>query len=241
MNDSSKLTILMPCLNEEENIGYCIEQAQQYFGRCSERARGNYAFSGEILIVDNGSTDRSVEIAKAHGAKVIPEPRRGYGRALRTGLAQARGEVIIFGDCDSTYDFIHLDPLYRPLAEGRVDFMTGNRFGKKSGKPLMEEGAMSLTHKIGVPFLSICGRIRYRVGITDFHCGLRGIRRDALERCEFHTDGMEFATEMIAEASRKGLRIGQVSVPFRKSRKERTEKLRTVRDGLRHLWYIVKS
>ena len=239
--EKTDLTILMPCLNEEENIGYCIAQAQKYLSACAQKAGTGRSFTGEVLIVDNGSTDRSVGIAKAHGARVVREPRRGYGRALRTGLKRARGDVIIFGDCDSTYDFLHLDPLYRPLAEGRADFMTGNRFGKRGGKPVMEEGAMSLSHRIGVPFLSICGRIRYRVGITDFHCGLRGIRRDALERCAFHTDGMEFATEMIAEAARRGLRIGQVSVPLRKSRKERTEKLRTVRDGLRHLWYIVKS
>lgn len=218
----------MPCLNEEANIGYCIDQAREYLD-----SRG---VSGEILIVDNNSTDRSGGIADEHGATVIKEHRRGYGRALRTGLAAAQGKVIIFGDCDSTYDFANLDPLYQPLAENKVDFMTGDRFGGQ-----MEEGAMSWSHKLGVPFLSWCGRVKFGVQIHDWHCGIRGIRKDALERLTLKTDGMEFATEMIAEASRKDLHIGEVSVPLKRARGERKEKLRTIRDGLRHLWYIIKA
>ncbi len=231
MNETAgtvRLTILMPCLNEESNIAFCINQAKEYIGR-----RG---LSGEVLIVDNDSADRSAEIAKALGASVITEKRRGYGRALRTGLAAAAGEVIIFGDCDTTYDFSALDPIYEPLAEGAVDFMTGDRFAGQ-----MEKGAMSLSHRLGVPFLSWCGRMKFRARIQDWHCGIRGIRKDALEKLSLHTDGMEFATEMIAEAARQGLRIGEVSVPLRVSRFEREEKLRTIRDGLRHLWYILRA
>ncbi len=222
------LTILMPCLNEEENIAFCIEQAQKYLS--------SWKISGEILVVDNDSADRSAEIATEHGATVIKEPRRGYGRALRTGLAAAKGKVIIFGDCDSTYEFANLDPLYLPLAENKVDFMTGDRFGGQ-----MEEGAMSWSHKLGVPFLSWCGRMKFGVKIHDWHCGIRGIRKDALQKLNLKTDGMEFATEMIAEASRKGLRIGEVSVPLKKAQNERQEKLRTIRDGFRHLWYIFRA
>ena len=218
----------MPCLNEEANIGYCIDQAREYLD-----SRG---VSGEILIVDNNSTDRSGGIADEHGATVIKEYRRGYGRALRTGLDAAKGEIIIFGDCDSTYDFANLDPLYQPLAENKADFMTGDRFAGQ-----MEDGAMSWSHKLGVPFLSSCGRVKFGVQIHDWHCGIRGIRKDALERLTLKTDGMEFATEMIAEASRKDLRIGEVSVPLKRARGERKEKLRTIRDGLRHLWYIIKA
>lgn len=222
------ITILMPCLNEESNIAFCIEQAQAYI-----YFRG---LSGEILVVDNDSTDRSAEYATAHGATVFTERQRGYGRALRTGLAAAKGEVIIFGDCDSTYDFANLDPLYQPLTDNKVDFMTGDRF---SGQ--MEEGAMSWSHKLGVPFLSWCGRMKFGVKIHDWHCGIRGIRKDALQKLNLQTDGMEFATEMIAEASRKGLRIGEVSVPLKRAQNERQEKLRTIRDGFRHLWYIVRA
>lgn len=222
------LSILMPCLNEEANIAFCIDEAQSYLSSRS--------LSGEILIVDNNSTDASATIARSHGARVLSEPTPGYGRALRTGLAEANGDVIIFGDCDSTYDFENLDPLYIPLAAGDVDFMTGDRFGG-----LMEDGAMSWSHRLGVPFLSWCGRVKFHVSIHDWHCGLRGIRKDALDRLELTTNGMEFATEMIAETSRKGLRIGEASVPLRKAQGEREEKLRTVRDGLRHLWFIIRA
>ena len=222
------LTILMPCLNEEENIAFSITQAKNYISSRN--------LSGEILVVDNNSTDRSAQIAEELGARVVEEPRRGYGRALRTGLSAAIGDVIIFGDCDSTYDFSDLDPLYLPLATGEYDFMTGDRFAGQ-----MEKGAMSFSHRLGVPFLSWCGRVKFGVKIHDWHCGIRGIRKDALEKIELKTDGMEFATEMIAEVSRKGLRIGEVSVPLRKSVAERHEKLRTVRDGFRHLWFIIRA
>ena len=223
-----ELTILMPCLNEEANIGYCIDQAKGYLHR-----RG---IAGEILIVDNDSSDRSVEIARNCGANVLLEPRRGYGQALRTGLEAAKGNVIIFGDCDSTYDFTNLDPFYEPLTDGTVDFITGDRFAG-----LMEEGAMSFSHRLGVPFLSWCGRVKFGINIHDWHCGIRGITKTAYQKLNLQTDGMEFATEMIAEASRKGLKIAEVPVPLRKSLCERKEKLRTVRDGVRHLWYIVRG
>ena len=232
------LTILMPCLNEEENIAFCIKEAETYLASIRDRFR----HTGEILIVDNNSTDRSASIAKKCGARVVAETRPGYGRALRTGLRKARGSVIIFGDCDSTYDFGNLDPLYLPLSENRADFVTGNRLGRdESGNPTMELGAMSFSHRLGVPFLSWCGRVKFGVRITDFHCGIRGIRKDAARKCRYRTTGMEFATEMIAEAKRRDLRIGEAPVPLRVSRVKRTEKLRTVRDGFRHLLYILRA
>ena len=226
------LTILMPCLNEEENIAFSIRQAHSYLFSINDR----FNHTGEILIVDNNSTDRSAAIAKDCGARVVSVMRPGYGRALRTGLRKAYGNVIIFGDCDSTYDFSNLDLIYLPLAENKYDFVTGDRFAGQ-----MEDGAMSCSHKLGVPFLSLCGRVKFGVKIHDWHCGIRGIRKDALKKCQFRTTGMEFATEMIAEASRKGLRIGEVSVPLKKAQEDRTEKLRTIRDGLRHLWYIMRA
>ena len=228
MEHEMDLTILMPCLDEEENIAFCVDQAMAYIR--------NHNLMGEVLVVDNDSTDNSADIAASHGATVISEHRRGYGRALRTGLAAAEGDVIIFGDCDSTYDFSNLDPIYQPLAENKADFMTGDRFAGQ-----MEDGAMSFSHRLGVPFLSWCGRVKFGVKIHDWHCGIRGIRKDALQKLNLQTDGMEFATEMIAEASRKGLRIGEVSVPLKRAQNERQEKLRTIRDGFRHLWYIFRA
>lgn len=226
------LTILMPCLNEEENCAFSIRQSKTYLSSIYKR----FGHTGEVLIVDNNSTDRSAAIAEECGARVVSELRQGYGRALRTGLRKAHGNVIIFGDCDSTYDFSNLDSIYLPLAENKYDFITGDRFAGQ-----MEDGAMSWSHKLGVPFLSWCGRVKFSVKIHDWHCGIRGIRKDALKKCRFRTTGMEFATEMIAEASRKDLRIGEVSVPLKKAQEERTEKLRTIRDGLRHLWYIMRA
>lgn len=232
------LTILMPCLNEEENIAFCINEAKSYLASVLVR----FGHIGEILIVDNNSKDRSAYIAKECGARVVTEAHQGYGCALRTGLRKARGSVIIFGDCDSTYDFGDLDSIYLPLAENRADFVTGNRLGvDESGDPTMEPGAMSLSHKLGVPFLSWCGRAKFRVRITDFHCGIRGIRKDAVRKCRYRTTGMEFATEMIAEAKKRGLRIEEVTVPLRVSKVKRREKLKTVRDGIRHFLYIVKA
>ena len=226
------LTILMPCLNEEENCTFSIQQAQTYLSSILDR----FGHVGEVLLIDNNSTDRSAAIAKDCGARVVTEPRPGYGRALRTGLRKARGDVIIFGDCDSTYDFSDLDSIYLPLSECKYDFITGDRFAGQ-----MEDGAMSWSHKLGVPFLSWFGRVKFGVKIHDWHCGIRGIRRDALQKLSLQTDGMEFATEMIAEASRKGLRIGEVSVPLKRAQNERQEKLRTIRDGFRHLWYIFRA
>jgi len=226
------LTILMPCLNEEENIASSISSAQSYLS--SIRDRWNH--TGEILIVDNNSTDRSAAIASECGARVIKEDRRGYGNALIAGLKDAKGSVIIYGDCDSTYDFRNLDSVYLPLINAEADFITGNRFAG-----LMEPGSMSLSHRLGVPFLSWCGRIKSGVQIHDWHCGLRGIRKDALKSIHLTSAGMEFASEIIVEAARHKLRILEVSVALRKAENTRNEKLRTVRDGLRHLWYIIKA
>ncbi len=222
------LTILMPCLNEEENIAFCVDQALLYLQ--------SQHLTGEILVVDNDSTDDSAAIAVSHEARVITEHRRGYGRALRTGLEKARGDVIIFGDCDSTYDFSNLDPIYTPLATGEADFVTGDRFGG-----LMEQGAMSWSHRLGVPFLSICGRLKFGIKIHDWHCGIRGITRTALEKLDLRCDAMEFATEMIAEVARHRLTFKEVSVQLKKAQHNRTEKLRTIRDGFRHLWYILRA
>jgi len=167
---------------------------------------------------------------------VICEPRRGYGRALRTGLEKAQRFIIIFGDSDGTYDFSALDSFYAPLCNGTADLVIGDRLNS-----LMEPEAMPWSHRWGVPFLSWCGRVKFGVPVHDFHCGLRGIRREAVERMSLRTDGMEFATEMIAEAARKKMRIPETPIKLSRPKYVRKEKLRTVRDGLRHLWFILKT
>ena len=213
--ESLELSIVMPCLDEAATVGICIREAMDFL-------REN-RISGEILVVDNGSTDGSAAIARECGARVISQPRRGYGNALQKGIAHSRGSIVILGDCDTTYDFRHLENMYKRLSFGTWDLVIGNRFAGG-----MEKGSMPLSHKWGVRFLSWVGRRRLHTDIYDFHCGLRGLTRGAAEKLEFHTEGMEFATEMIATAVRQGLPVGQTSVALRKCGYPRKSKLRTI-------------
>ena len=226
--ESLDLSVIMPCRNEELTVGICIAAASTFMEIWHIR--------GEIIVVDNDSTDNSAAVAAKHGARVVTEPRKGYGNAIRTGMANSRGRVLIIGDCDTTYDFSGLEVLYQPLSEGRCDVVIGNRYAGG-----MEYGSMPWLHRWGVRFLSFCGRLCFRTDVYDFHCGLRGICRKAAEQLMFHTEGMEFATEMIAEAAQKGLRIMQVPVPLRRCKYNRKSKLRTFRDGLRHLVYMMRN
>lgn len=219
------LTILMPCLNEEKTIGYCLGEAKKFIEK-------RY-INAELLIADNGSTDKSIEIAKSIGARVVKETTKGYGAALRTGLCNSQGRYIIFADCDSTYDFEHLELLYEALVDG-ADAVIGNRFAGG-----FQKDSSSFIHRLGVRFLSQLGRMRFHSDIYDFHCGLRGISRKALEQIEFNTDGFEFATEFIGKLSMDNYRIDSVPVILRKSIVERTPHLKTISDGLRHLTYII--
>lgn len=220
------LTVLMPCLNEEDAVGTCVREAWDYLLKSG--------LSGEVLVVDNGSTDRSAEVASAAGARVISEPRPGYGRAIRTGLAASQGSYIVFGDSDTTYGFSSLDALVGPLRYGTCDMVIGNRFCGS-----MERGATPLSHRIGAEALSLLGRWRYHTNVRDFHCGLRGLTRQTARELPFQTDGMEFATEMIALAATRGLRIAQVPVELRCCTAQRQPKLRAIPDGLRHLSYLL--
>ena len=219
--DSVDLSVVMPCLDEEKTVASCINEVKMFFDE--------NGINGEIIVVDNGSIDNSTRVAKRNGARVFIQKKRGYGIAIRTGLKVAKGSIIIISDCDMTYDLYNLSCIYDPLVTGNYDMMIGDRF--KS----MEKGAMSVSHRIGVRGLSFIGRMRYHVNVKDFHCGLRGITRKGLNKLRFRSDGMEFATEMIAEAADKHLRIGQTGVTLRRCPYARKPKLRTVRDGFRHL------
>lgn len=221
-----ELSIIMPCLNEEKTVGLCVDWAKQFMA--------DYHITGEVLVVDNGSTDASAEEALSHGARVVKEPRRGYGRALRTGMEESLGRVIIMGDADTTYDFLHLQDFYGPVADGTYDMIIGDRFAGG-----IEKGAMPFFHKIGVRILSFLGRKCYHVNVYDFHCGLRGVSRAEVEKLHFCTEGMEFATEMIAKGAAFHLRIGQVATTLKRPVYGRKSKLRTIRDGLLHLRYLL--
>ena len=221
-----ELTILMPCLNESAAVDFCVREAVAYL-----RSRD---IMGEVLIADNGSSDSSRELASAAGARVITVPEKGYGNAIRRGITAAQGQYIILGDCDGSYDFSDLDPILIKLREG-WQLVVGDRF---SGG--IAPGAMPFSHRyFGVPLLSWLGRRRYRVGISDFHCGLRGISREAARKVDFRCSGMEFATEMIGRCADAGFRITQVPVVLRRDLRRGPGHLRTIPDGMRHIMLLL--
>jgi hypothetical protein len=214
----------MPCLNEEETVGVCVEKAVAWLGRSN--------LPGEVLVVDNGSTDRSVEVAQAAGARVIHERRRGYGQAYLRGFSDARGDYIVMGDSDDTYDFSDLDALIAPL-DGGADMVLGNRFAGG-----IAAGAMPWAHRyIGSPIINFVIRLFFGTRIGDSQSGLRAFRRTVPHELGLRSSGMELASEMIVSASRAGLTIAEVPAPYALRRGE--SKLNTVRDGWRHLRYLL--
>jgi len=221
-----ELTILMPCLDEEETIGLCIAKAQQTL-------KAN-AIRGEVLVADNGSTDRSREIAEQLGARVVRVERKGYGAALLGGIAAARGRFVIMGDADDSYDFANLMPFVEELRAGR-DLVMGNRF--RGG---IAPGAMPPLHRyLGNPVLTAFGRLFFKSPSGDFHCGLRGFRREAIERLDLRTTGMEFASEMVVKATLLGLSITEVPTTLSRDGRSRAPHLRSWRDGWRHLRFLL--
>ena len=221
-----ELTILMPCLNEAETLALCIEEAQGFLARSG--------IAGEVLVADNGSTDGSQEIARGLGARVVPISERGYGAALRGGIAAARGRFVIMGDSDNSYDFARLDAFVEAL-RGGADLVMGNRF--RGG---IEKGAMPFLHRyLGNPVLSFIGRLFFRVPTGDFHCGLRGFSRARILELGLTTPGMEFASEMVVRAALAGHRIAEVPTRLRPDGRSRPPHLRTWRDGWRHLRFLL--
>jgi len=216
----------MPCLNEEKTIGVCVEKAFSSF-----REMG---VQGEVIVADNGSTDRSIEIATGLGARIIRQEVRGYGAALSKGIGAARGDIIVMGDADDTYDWSSISAFVRKIDEG-YDLVMGNRF--KGG---IMPGAMPPLHRyIGNPVLSTISRIAFRVPISDFHCGMRAFTREAFEQMKTQTLGMEFATEMIASAAIQRLRICEIPTTLQPDKRGRPPHLRSFRDGWRHLRFIL--
>ena len=185
-------------------------------------------------MADNGSTDGSRELAAAAGARVVPVPLRGYGSALLTGIASAKGEYVVIGDADGTYDFMAIDRFLAKLREG-YDLVMGNRF--KGG---VAPGAMPFLHRwLGNPVLSFLGRLFFGSEVGDFHAGLRGFRRAPILALDLRTTGMEFASEMVVKASVRGLRIREVPVTLAPDKRDRPPHLRTWRDGWRHLRFLL--
>lgn len=220
------VSAVIPCLNEEQTLALCIQKAFRGFAELGVQ--------GEVVVADNGSTDRSVEIARNLGARVINERRKGYGAALLRGISEARGEIIVMADADDSYDWTAIAPFVRKIREG-YDLVMGNRF--KGG---IMDGAMPRLHRyLGNPVLSLIARIAFRTPIGDFHCGMRAFTRAAFERMQLKTTGMEFATEMVANASHQGLRMAEIPVVLYPDKRNRPPHLRSFRDGWRHLRFIL--
>ena len=220
------VSAIIPCLNEERTLGLCIEKAFAAFAK-----RG---IIGEVVVGDNGSTDRSIEIAEGLGARVAHQPIKGYGAAITAAASAARGKFLIMADADDSYDWSQLDPFIDALEAG-ADLVMGNRFAGG-----IEAGAMPPLHRyLGNPVLSAVARSLHRSPIRDFHCGMRGFTREAFSRMGARSPGMEFASEMVINAQRAGLDVREVPIKLYPDKRDRPPHLRSFRDGWRHLRLII--
>jgi len=221
-----ELTVVMPCLNEAETVATCVRKAVRFIA--------DNGIDGEVVVADNGSTDGSRQLAADAGARVVPISERGYGNALMGGIIAARGEYVIMGDADDSYDFTNLMPFVTELRQGR-DLVMGNRF--KGG---IAPGAMPPLHRyLGTPVLSFIGRLFFRSSIGDFNCGLRGFRRGSAIALGLQATGMEFASEMIVKAALANQKISEVPTTLAKDGRSRPPHLNTWRDGWRHLRFLL--
>jgi glycosyltransferase involved in cell wall biosynthesis len=226
MTDQIDVTILMPCLNEAETLSTCIRKA--HIG-CQ-----NAGITYEILVADNGSTDGSPEIARAAGADVIEVPIRGYGAALRAGIQAARGNFIIMGDADDSYDFSEISLFIEKWRKG-YELVMGSRLRGE-----IKPGAMPFLHRwLGNPLLTSLGNLFFWNELSDYHCGLRGFEKQAILDLDLRTNGMEFASEMVIKAVLAGLKITEVPIVLWPDGRSRQPHLRTWRDGWRHLRFML--
>jgi glycosyltransferase involved in cell wall biosynthesis len=220
------VSVVMPCLNEAQTIGVCVAKAQQALTRIG--------IPGEVIVADNGSTDGSIEIAEQAGARVVHQKQKGYGNAYLKGIIEARGQYIIMGDSDNTYDFSEIERFLTPLRDG-YDVVVGNRF-----QGMILQGAMPWHHRyIGNPALSSILNLFFQTGISDAHCGLRALTREAFDTLQLQATGMEFASEMVIKAAQAGLRMTEVPITYAPRPDHSTSKLRSFRDGWRHLRFML--
>lgn len=226
MSDNPELSVVMPCLNESDTIGICVEKAF--------RAMREVGIDGEVIVADNGSTDQSKEIAQSLGARTIDVVERGYGAALMGGIDASRGQFIIMGDCDDSYDFLEIPAFVSQLREG-FDLVQGCRLPRGGGRVM--PGAMPPLHRwVGNPVLSWLVRLMFRIPINDVYCGMRGFTRKLYSKLDLRSHGMEFATEMIIKSGLYRASMSQVPITLHPDgRKNHGPHLRTFRDGWRTL------
>ncbi|HEY2630787.1 MAG TPA: glycosyltransferase family 2 protein [Solirubrobacteraceae bacterium] len=220
---STLVSVVIPCLNEAENIEACVSTALQVLA--------SSGLDGEVLVVDNASEDDSAALAVAAGARVVSEPRRGYGSAYLAGFAAAEGKYIVMADADLTYDFNEI-PRFVAELDGGAELVMGDRMDN------IQPGAMPWLHRyIGNPILTGLLNFFFRTGVKDAHCGMRALRRDVLPRLDLRTTGMEFASEMVIRASKENLRIAEFPIEYHPRGGE--SKLSSFRDGWRHLRFLL--
>jgi glycosyltransferase involved in cell wall biosynthesis len=221
-----ELSVVMPCLNERATVATCVKKALS--------AMEQHGIRGEVIVADNGSTDGSQQLATESGARVVPIEKRGYGSALRGGIAAARGRFVLMGDADDSYDFTQVHLFVNKLREG-YDLVMGNRF--RGG---ILPGAMPPLHKyLGNPVLTAVARLFFKAPIGDIYCGLRAFRREAIEHLGLRTQGMEYANEMVVKATTFGLRITEIPTTLSPDGRGRPPHLRTWRDGWRTLRFLL--
>jgi glycosyltransferase involved in cell wall biosynthesis len=221
-----ELSVVMPCLNERETVGICVRKAV-----ATLRLAG---IQGEVLVADNGSTDGSVEVALAEGARVVNITEKGYGSALMGGILASCGEYVLMADSDDSYDFTHIPSFLKQLRAGS-DLVMGNRF--RGG---IADRAMPFLHRyFGNPVLTGIGILFFNSPCGDFHCGIRGFRKDSFLRMDIRSTGMEFASEMVVKASLLQMKVSEIPTTLSPSGRSRPPHLRTWRDGWRHLRFML--
>jgi glycosyltransferase involved in cell wall biosynthesis len=222
-----EITFVLPCLNEEKTLPFCISEIKTYIEKNK--------LDAEILVSDNNSEDNSAKVAMENGARVVSCPNRGYGNALITGTKEAKGKYCVMGDCDGSYDFSNLDQFFKKVKEEGFDLVVGNRFAGGISKD-----AMPLSHKFGVKFLSGFANFFFRTPIKDYHGGLRVYNTQRIRNLKLECGGMEYASEMIIKSAINDYKMCEVPTILRKDLRDRKPHLRTIRDGFRHLFLILK-
>src|SRR5256714_2626780 len=217
------VSVVIPCLNEAQNIQACVTAALEEFERMG--------ISGEVVVADNDSEDDSAQLAERAGARVVVERRRGYGSAYRAGFGAARGRYIVMVDADLTYDFSEIPRFVAALEDG-AEMVIGDRMDN------IRPGAMPWLHRyVGNPILTGLLNMFFSTGVKDAHCGMRALRSDVLPRLDLRTTGMEFASEMVIRAAKENLRIADFPIEYHPRGGQ--SKLSSFRDGWRHLRFLL--
>lgn len=218
------VSVVMPCLNEEKTIASCVVRAYQ--------ALKKMGLKGEVVVCDNGSTDNSVSLAKKAGAKVVFELTRGYGSAYLTGIKAAKGNWIVIGDSDSTYNFSEIPKLLRMLEKG-YDLVVGSRLKGK-----IKPGSMPFLNRyLGTPTLNLFLRLFYHLKLSDSQSGMRAFTKKSFKKLKLKALGMEFASEMLVRAAQEDLRVAEVPISY--NRRVTPTKLSRFRDAWRHIRFML--